>query len=156
MSGVTRWGPDGALYVISYGHSWYKPSAQAALSRYTYKGNCRPADIVPEKAGCTDNRYREYDKNIPVAFHDSSACVNLGTDVEVQGISGGIRINNLKVGINEQGPHSLVLTNILGKVLYKTSGEGKREYQLPTELKQGIYFLRMTTPRGTLTQKVFY
>lgn len=42
-------GPDGALYVLNYGSSYFSTTNETKIERISYKGSCRPVDLKLEK-----------------------------------------------------------------------------------------------------------
>jgi hypothetical protein len=54
-------GPDGAFYVVNYGHSFFGSTASTSITKIAYMGNCRPSEPKLEKpAGTSLNPDAQY------------------------------------------------------------------------------------------------
>lgn len=147
-------GPDGALYVMFYGQNGYSTQPGiTGISRIEYTGDCLPGPDEfsgkVEKTGCADTNYVEYDPDIPIAFHDSTACK---TSVMVQ--RNGVIVGLLKVhtsagqvvvGFPRSGKFHLDVTDVSGAQVYTSEGAGVRQTSFPAaELTAGVYMVTVT------------
>ncbi len=124
-------GPDGALYVIDYGGSWFSFDQFTKIRKIQYSGSCRPTEPVPEYAACMDPNYAEYDAN--AAGHDSSQCLTslsingsgekYQADLKLSQLPNGI----LNVEIQQQGEFSLEIFDMAGKLVHSEKIAGKQK-----------------------------
>ncbi|MBF0433284.1 MAG: PQQ-dependent sugar dehydrogenase [Fibrobacteria bacterium] len=148
-------GPDGALYVVNYScKAWYTTDACAGIFKISYTGSCQAPDIVPEKTGCTDERYGEYDST--VSFHDSSACITKTIGAYVETEKSGFSMRDSKINVTLEGEHTLQILDLQGRVVYSKTSKGPREYSVTGLVNRGIYVLRIRSQQREFLQKLLY
>jgi cytochrome c len=106
--------------------------------------------------GCTDAGYEEYN---PDANFDDGTCMiekivavnpfnlDLGDYASIK-TDGGITIS-----FNSSGSHSFTIFDLQGRRIMFRAGKGKKQYNL-NKLQAGIYYIAVTTERGTFSRKV--
>ncbi len=126
-------GPDGALYVVnlncqggvSSGNNHYAETCTGIL-RIEYKG-----------AACSD----------PALFPLNSG---VGTAKPIErGVVDWVQIGANKFSVLTEGPHSIRVLDIQGRVHASSKGEGRKEYDFPKGLPaNSAYFLEVKSGRG--------
>jgi cytochrome c len=148
-------GPDGAFYFVNYGTAYYNSTYLTGLTKIVYTGDCRPEEPVPEKAGCADPGYEEYDAAIPEAYHDSLSCMTQVSRVEKNSVYAvdKIRYSNSELIISLPGEYTVQIFDINGRIAASFRGAGERSY--PLNFSPGMYLVRAETRSGVLQSKIF-
>ena len=53
------------------------------------------------------------------------------------------------------GPHSVQIMDVSGRVLASMKGEGRKDYAMPNLPKSGIYYLQVSTQQRGTTVEAF-
>jgi hypothetical protein len=126
-------GPDGALYYLNHScGTWHANDACTGIHKIEYKGTCQDPTLKPET---------------PVSTVPSVALLN------------SIEFSLDRVSVHGNTGHTLEILDVSGRTVYALSGEGEHEYAFSRLLQgrlHGLYFVRVTNARGTLSRKVAY
>ncbi len=123
-----EFGPDGALYVLSYGESWRAADSKTGIVRIEYKGSCLPTDFV-SKIGTVSINKTQLDQNT-------------------------FKMENQSFSILSEGPHILEIHDIAGRLVFAKTGIGPARYSMLEIPKNGIYLLRLQNAAGVFSKKL--
>jgi glucose/arabinose dehydrogenase len=138
-------GPDGALYYIGW---------QSGLYRADYKGTCKDPALLAERSGCADPSDPAFDPKLNPAFHDPRRCgKSSGVAMPALSRADWASIGVEGVEVRSAGPHSVRATDMGGREVFSTRGEGPRSYGLPA-LPRGIYQVSVRTREGWIVNRV--
>jgi glucose/arabinose dehydrogenase len=128
-------GPDGALYVanlncnggVMSGENHYS-DACTGIVRIEYKG-----------AACSDT-----------ALHPVDYTTGFGRRPQVErGVVDWVQLGAAKFSVLTEGLHSIRISDVQGRVLASSQGEGRKEYDFPGNLTpNAAYFLEVKSARG--------
>ncbi len=122
-------GPDGAIYVMNYMNGTgtsanVNADGGTGIARIELKSN--------SPAACSDAALTALSRPMPAA-RGSVTWLTVGT-------------NSFSVYVN--GAHQIQIADAQGKVVSTMNGNGIRDYNMPSNLRSGIYFLRVKTNEG--------
>jgi cytochrome c len=109
-------GPDGALYVLEYGGSYFATTNATKLSRYEYTGSCLPPTPT-----------------LPTAIHEKGI-VNTRS-----GLISSLSLGLARVVDVPMAAKSFAVFDIHGKRVWEYRVEGQYHVALPTTLGNGLY-----------------
>ena len=138
-------GPDGALYYIGW---------QSGLYRADYKGTCKDPSLLAEKTGCADPSDPAYDPKVNPAYHNQRLC-GKATAVASPALARAdwAAIGAEGIAVRAEGPHSVRVTDMRGRQVFSTRGEGPRSYGLP-KLDPGVYQVSVRSREGWIVNRV--
>lgn len=155
----SEFGPDGALYVISYA-SWFATGPRTSISKVEYTGTCRPTTLVgadkayyPEPGyGCMTQGDPNYD---PKALaEDKQACASGVGVAPVTPVPGQFQFFDRNFKVTEAGFHRVSFYDMRGLLVKTFEGTGERTYALPASIRGVTLMVKVETPKGKGLYKV--
>jgi cytochrome c len=118
-----RQGPDGALYMLSYGSTTFTANADAHIARIEYTGDCHPATPKYPKLG------------------DSTVSIGGMMGPNLRTVSA--RMTDHSLMVNESGDYTVRISDAHGKEIAAKSASGAQEFVFNDMLHaaQGLFFL---------------
>lgn len=151
----SEFGPDGALYGISYA-GWFNSSSRTSLWKVEYAAasKCHPARLaVPDRDyyppagyGCTTPGHANFDAS--ALAHDEQACLGSVGTADLAQVPGAVRLFGNTLMILQPGKHSVVLFNLKGERVGAFAGSGAKTYALPSAQRGQALLVRIRTARG--------
>ncbi len=121
-----EFGPDGALYVLSYGGKWRDHDAKTALVRIEYKGTCNLPTFV-SKVGTVSLTKNELAHKV-------------------------FKIQGQNISILTEDTYSYAVCDITGKIIISHRGEGNAQFSLRELPQNGLYLISIKTKQGSFSQ----
>ena len=124
-----RVGPDGALYISNYGKVYFGGDDNTSIIRISYKGDCRPATPLLEKATVGN-----MDRNRSESIQNANQSLSAWTKFALR--------QNLYV---PQGMKEIQLYDLSGKKVWENSHLQSGDFlQMPDRLSNGSYWVKWT------------
>jgi glucose/arabinose dehydrogenase len=146
-------GPDGALYINSYGHK-HNTGPDVKLLRIEYTGDCLPTEVPwkLEKLGCMDSNFIGFD---PAAtHHNPKACQYVSIYAKERILAQDVDFQGRKVLITLRGDYEIGIMGLQGQMLYTATGHGEGVYVLPEKLNHGMYLLQVQAGDVSMKKKI--
>jgi glucose/arabinose dehydrogenase len=141
-------GPDGSLYFVNWNKGIY---------RIDYIGSCKDPGLLPEKTGCADPTALNYNPSLPKAFNDQRLCTGGVGILDASGkFSQDVFIQSQALLIEAAGPHQIEVFDLGGRKIKSWQGLGRKSYPLALVGARGFYHLRVKTPHGEMTRRIFW
>ena len=127
-------GPDGALYMMSWGAGCCNGDRGAAngegIARIKYTGTCQDPSLFPAEG--------------PTSTFSSEAPKQR------------FKWDGRTLDVLEEGRHEIRILDMGGRTVYSSVSERGREYPLSQALqgKTGVYLVKITTAKGTFSQGI--
>ncbi|MDB5103480.1 MAG: hypothetical protein JWP91_1169 [Fibrobacteres bacterium] len=111
-------GPDGALYVLEYGGSYFATTNDTKIARYEYKGNCLPTTPL-----------------LPTAIN------GVKTQAKFAGLITSLNLGLDRVVAVPEAAKGFSVYNVQGKSVwqYQAAGNAQARVTLPSNLSEGLY-----------------
>lgn len=138
-------GPDGALYVVNYGCNGGNTSSGAVNNADGCTGIARiEFRSATSASACSDpnlipNGLRA--EGVPSAIEQQTSFVH--------GDVYWLTVGPQSFTIGAMGPHEIRIMDSQGRVVSSMSGQDAHTYSMPSNLRNGIYYLQVKTELGT-------
>jgi glucose/arabinose dehydrogenase len=136
-------GPDGALYVVNYGCNGGNTSSGTAVNSDGCTGVGRIEFKTTSPSVCADPNLT------PNGYRTEVASAIEQQTPFVHGDVYWLSVGSQSFTIGATGPHEIRIMDSQGRVVTSINGQDAKTYSIPSNLRNGIYYLQVKTELGT-------